>query len=93
MEYAAVVRALMAPRSILFFKNANRCTWLAEEQLAGDGQSHDTAADHEVVVFFQISSPAYPVVKIRRTRAKTCSSVQSGCYCLKAARLISQAVS
>ena len=53
MEHTAVVGALVATRAIFFFKNANRRARLAEQQLAGDCQSHDAAADDEMVVFFQ----------------------------------------
>ena len=50
---AAVVRALMAARAILFLKDANGCSRVAKEQLTGDGETHDASADHDEVVFFQ----------------------------------------
>ena len=53
VEDAAVVRALVAARAVLFFKDANRGTGLAEQQLAGDGKPDDSAADDEIAVFFQ----------------------------------------
>ncbi len=73
------MRALVAAGAVFFFKNADRSAGVAEEQLAGDGKPHDSAADDEMVTWFQSNSPSYPVVKIRFTRANTCSSDQSGC--------------
>jgi hypothetical protein len=53
VEDAAVVRALVAAGAILFFKDANGCTGLADEQFTGCGQADDTAPDDDEVVFFQ----------------------------------------
>ncbi len=55
VEDAAVVRALVAAGAILFFKDANGCTGLADEQFTGCGQADDTAPDDDEVVFFQWS--------------------------------------
>ena len=54
VEDAAVVRALVAAGSVFFFKDADRRAWFAEQQLAGDCEAHNTAADDKMVVFFQI---------------------------------------
>lgn len=78
MKDAAVVRALVTAGPVFFFKDADRYAGLADKQLASDGEPDDSAADDKMVVFFQTSFSKYPVVKIRFTRAKTCSSIQSG---------------
>ena len=56
VEDAAVVRALVAAGSVFFFKDADRRAWFAEQQLAGDCEAHNTAANNEMVLFFQHSS-------------------------------------
>ena len=53
VEDAAVVRALMAAGAVFFFKDADRRAPLAKQQLAGDGEAYDAAADDEMVVVFQ----------------------------------------
>jgi hypothetical protein len=53
VEDAAVVRALVAAGAILFFKNAYRSTRFFQEQLAGDGQTHDPPPDDDEVKGFQ----------------------------------------
>jgi hypothetical protein len=52
VEDAAVVRALVAAGSVFFFKDANRRAGFAEQQLAGDGEPHDSTANHEMTVVF-----------------------------------------
>jgi hypothetical protein len=53
VEDTAVVRALVAAGGVFFFKDANGCTGLADEQFTGCGQADDTAPDDDEVVFFQ----------------------------------------
>ncbi|MEN9468682.1 MAG: hypothetical protein RL630_415 [Verrucomicrobiota bacterium] len=53
MEDAAVVRALVATGGVFFFKNANGGARFFQEQLAGDGETHDASADDDKIVFFQ----------------------------------------
>jgi hypothetical protein len=55
VEDTAVVRALVAAGGAFFFKDANVCTGLADEQFTGDGEADDAAADDDGVVFFQWS--------------------------------------
>lgn len=55
VEDTAVVRALVAAGGVFFFKDANGCTGLADEQFTGDGETHDASADDDKVVFFQWS--------------------------------------
>jgi len=43
----------VAAGGIFFFKDADRRTRLAEEQLARDGKTNNSAADDKMVVFFQ----------------------------------------
>ena len=57
MEHTTVVRALVLAGAVFFFKNANRCAWFAKQQLAGDSETHDSTADDEMVVLFQILEP------------------------------------
>jgi hypothetical protein len=53
VEHTAVVRALVAARAILFFKNANGGARLAEKQLPGNSQSNNAATDNEKIWIFQ----------------------------------------
>ena len=53
VEDTAVVRALVAAGGVFFFKDANGCTGLADEQFTGCGQADDTATDDDEVVFFR----------------------------------------
>jgi hypothetical protein len=53
VEDTAVVRALVAARAILFFKDKNGGARFFQKQLAGDGETHDASADDDEVVFFQ----------------------------------------